>query len=254
MPSGRVSQQIFTGVVALLFVGSAAATLGWSASMSEMGEMAMPGGWTMSMTWMRMPGQSWAGAAAAFVAMWTVMMVAMMLPSLVPMLERSRRAGMPAALVAAGYFTVWSALGVAVFPIGVALTAAEMRVPALARVVPIGAGVVVVLGGVVQLSAWKARHLRWEHAEGKGAHPPSADAPTAWSHGLRLGLHCVYCCAGLTASFLALGVMDLRAMLVVTVAITAERFAPAGARVARAFGFVAVAAGSLMIARAIGLV
>ena len=44
----------------------------------------MPGGWTMSMVWMRMPGQTWPGAAASFLGMWVVMMVAMMLPSLAP--------------------------------------------------------------------------------------------------------------------------------------------------------------------------
>jgi len=44
--------------------------------------MTMPGGWMMSMAWMRLPGQSWPGAAASFLGMWIVMMVAMMLPSL----------------------------------------------------------------------------------------------------------------------------------------------------------------------------
>jgi predicted metal-binding membrane protein len=47
-----------------------------------MGEMPMPGRWTMPMAWMRMPGQTWPGAAASFLGMWVVMMVAMMLPSL----------------------------------------------------------------------------------------------------------------------------------------------------------------------------
>jgi hypothetical protein len=28
-------------------------------------EMAMPGGWTMSMMWMRMHGQTWIGSATA---------------------------------------------------------------------------------------------------------------------------------------------------------------------------------------------
>ena len=54
----------------------------------------MPGGWTMSMTWMRMPGQTWPGVAASFLGMWVVMMVAMMLPSLVAdavALPRGRR-------------------------------------------------------------------------------------------------------------------------------------------------------------------
>ena len=67
-------------------------TIVWCASMSAMGGMAMPGGWTMSMMWMRMPGQSWLAVAASFLGMWMVMMVAMMLPSLAPMLWRYRQA------------------------------------------------------------------------------------------------------------------------------------------------------------------
>jgi predicted metal-binding membrane protein len=52
------------------------------------------------------------------------------------------------------------------------------------------------------------------------------------------------------AILLVIGIMDLRAMALVTVAITVERLAPVGARVARATGVVAVAAGLLLIARA----
>ena len=92
MASERASQQAFFGVSALLFAASAVVTIVWCASMSAMGEMPMPGGWTMSMAWMRMPGQTWPGAAASFLGMWVVMMVAMMLPSLVPMLRRYRQA------------------------------------------------------------------------------------------------------------------------------------------------------------------
>jgi len=212
------------------------------------------------MAWMRMPGQTWAGAEAAFVAMWTVMMVAMMLPSLVPMLGRYRQAvGMRGtarlhvltAAVAVGYFAVWSALGAAIFPFGAALAVAQMRLPALARAVPIAAGVVVLLAGTVQLTAWKARHLAFGRAAAERVHLSAADVPTAWRHGVCLGVHCNYCCAGLTASFLALGVMDLRVMAVVTAAITAERLVPAGARVARAVGVVGVVAGAQLIVRAI---
>jgi predicted metal-binding membrane protein len=52
---------------------------------------------------------------------------------------------------------------------------------------------------------------------------------------------------------LVIGIMDLRAMAVVTVAITAERLAPAGERVARAIGVVVIGAGVFMIVRASGL-
>src|SRR3989304_1734879 len=92
MASERASQRAFFGVSALLFAASAVVTIVWCASMSAMGEMGMPGGWTISMAWMRMPGQTWSGAAASFLGMWVVMMVAMMLPSLVPMLWRYRQA------------------------------------------------------------------------------------------------------------------------------------------------------------------
>jgi predicted metal-binding membrane protein len=57
----------------------------------HVGSDADAGGWTMSMAWMRMPGQTWPAATASFLGMWVVMMVAMMLPALVPMLQRYAR-------------------------------------------------------------------------------------------------------------------------------------------------------------------
>jgi predicted metal-binding membrane protein len=121
------AQRTFFGVSALLYAASAAITITWCATMSAMGAMPMPGGWTMSMAWMRMPGQTWPSAAASFISMWIVMMTAMMLPSLVPMLWRYRlavgrtgetRLGRQTALVGAGYFFVWIVFGMAVFPLG----------------------------------------------------------------------------------------------------------------------------------------
>jgi predicted metal-binding membrane protein len=256
------SQRAFFGVSALLFAASAAVTIVWSTSMSAMGEMSMPGGWTMSMAWMLMPGQTWPGAAASFLGMWVVMMVAMMLPSLAPILWRYREAvgtsgetrlGRLTALVGVGYFFVWTMVGLAAFPLGVALAAIEMQQPALARTVPLAIGVVVLIAGSIQLTAWKARHpASCREAPERGRTRP-ADAGTAWRHGLRLGLHCSYCCAGLVAILLVIGVMDLRVMAVVAAAITLERLAPAGERVARAIGVIVVGAGLLLIARAASL-
>jgi predicted metal-binding membrane protein len=262
MVSERPSQQVFFGVAALLFAASAALTIAWCASMSEMGEMRMPGGWTMSMAWMRMPGQTWSGAAASFLLMWVVMMLAMMLPSLVPTLSRYRQAlsrtgetrlGRLTALVGVGYFCVWTALGIVAFPLGVALAAIEMRQPALARAVPIAVCAVVLIAGALQFTAWKAYHLaRCRETPGAGRTLPT-DAGNAWRYGLRLGLHCSYTCAGLTTILLVFGVMDPRAMAVVTAAITVERLAPAGERVARAIGAVVIGAGLFLIAQAAGL-
>jgi len=47
--------------------------------------------------------------------------------------------------------------------------------------------------------------------------------------------------------------MDLRAMAVVTAAITVERLLPAGERVARAVGAAGIGAGLFLIARAAGV-
>jgi predicted metal-binding membrane protein len=215
--------------------------------------------------------------------MWSVMMVAMMLPSLVPMLMRYRRAvggvrnargeagnavgetskaggeagnprlGRLTVLVGAGYFAVWIAFGLAAFPLGVALADLAMQFPALARAVPIAVGGVVIIGGALQFTAWKAHHLACCRV-GIGCGrclPPNV--ATAWRHGVRLGLHCTYCCAGLTAILLVVGVMDLRAMAVVTAAISLERLAPGGERIARATGAIVVGAGVFLIAQGAGL-
>ena len=230
--------------------------------MSAMGEMLMPGDWSMSMTWMRMPGQTWPGMAAMFIGMWVVMMVAMMLPSVASMLwsyheavgkARIPRPGWLTALAGVGYFFVWTVFGLAAVPIGAALTTIEMRQPALSRAVPLAIGIVVLIAGVLQFTAWKARQLAGCHdTPGLGITAP-VSAGAALQHGVRLGLQCGPCCANLMVMLLVVGMMDLRVMAVVTAAITIERLAPAGERVARAIGVVVVGAGLLLIARATGL-
>ena len=252
-------QRTFFGISGLVFVASAAVTIGWSASMSAMGGMPMPGGWTMSMAWMKMPGQTWTAAAATFLAMWIVMMVAMMLPSLAPMLWRYRqavratreaRSGLLTTVAAAGYFFVWTVIGAVAFPVGVTLAAIEMQHPELSRAVPIAVGGVVLIAGALQFTTWKARHLACCRASPARGRVLPTDAATAWRYGLHLGRHCALCCASLTALLLVIGVMDLRAMAIVAAAITLERIAPAGELVARAIGAVVVAAGLFLIAQA----
>jgi len=229
-----------------------------------MDTMPMPDGGTMPMAWMPMCGQSWLAAAASFLAMWTPMMAAMMLPSLVPMLWRYRqsvgRAGelprlLPTALVAAGYLLVWTLLGAAVYPLGAAAAAFTMRQSLLARIEPCAIGLLVLTAGALQFTRWKAHHLaccrgRHCHEPLRGAAALPSDPLTALRHGLRLGLHCSQCCAGLTAVLLVSGIMDLPAMLAVTAGITLERLAPAGERVARMLGVILIGAGFVLVLRA----
>jgi predicted metal-binding membrane protein len=242
-----LSQRTFVITSALLFTVSAALTIRLCASMSAMGEMAMPGGWSMSMMWMRMPEQDWFGAAASFVGMWIVMTLAMMLPSLVATLWRCR--DRLAALVAIGYFFVWTVVGLVVFPLSVTVAAVAMQQPALARAVPSTVGLVVLVAGAFQFSERKARHLECcRKAPGPIGAPPMK-LRGAVGRGIRLGLHCCYCTAGFTAILLVAGVMDLRAMALVTAAISAERLAPSG-RVSQGVGVLLTAAGLFLVARA----
>jgi predicted metal-binding membrane protein len=191
------------------------------------------------------------------------MMIAMMQPTLVPMLWRYRRAvgarvgdrlGGLTGLVGAGYFSVWTVCGLAAFPLGAALATAEMKLPGLARAVPLAVGGVVVLAGALQFTSWKARHLACCREASLCGRSLQVDAGTAWRHGLRLGIQCSYCCANLMLIPLVVGVMDLRAMAVATAAITIERLAPVGEGLARAIGAVVVGAGLFLIARAAGVI
>ncbi|WP_296226457.1 DUF2182 domain-containing protein [Ralstonia sp. UBA689] len=252
-----MAERGFLAASALLFMVSTAATVAWCTSMSAMGEMPMPGGWTMPMC-----GQTWLGTTASFLGMWTVMMTAMMLPSLVPMLRRYRavvrvggewQLGMLTMLVGVGYLLVWVAFGMVAFALGVALTAFEMHLPAAARAIPMATGCVVLIAGAFQFTPWKVRHLARCRAVPRPGRTLPANAGTAWRHGVHLGLHCSASCVGLTMILLAAGVMDLRVMVAITVAITLERLAPAGERVARIIGAIAGGAGLLLIARAVML-
>ena len=150
----NTSHRAFVGAAAALFAASTALTITWCNSMSAMPGMPMPGGWSMSMMWMRMPGQTWPGMATAFLGMWLVMMVAMMLPVLMPMLWRYRRAIAQAehrhvdaltTLVGAAYFFVWTLFGAIAFLLGTILTSLEMHWPALSRAVPAAIGLILMV-------------------------------------------------------------------------------------------------------------
>ena len=260
MVSERASTQTFFSVSTLLFIASVAVTIIWSISMSAMDGMPMPGGWTMSMTWMT--GPNWSGAMVSFLGMWIVMMVAMMMPSLVPMLWRYRQAvettaGLRLAwlttVAGGGYFFVWTMFGVFIFPLGIALAIAEMQMPAIAHAVPMAIGMIFLLAGGLQFTKWKARHLACcRVSPGCGQVLPATTA-TAWRQGLRFGFNCFQCCFGLMMILLVIGVMDLRAMAVVAVAITIERLLPAGERIARITGVVAIVVGLFLIGQAVGI-
>ncbi|WP_322023555.1 DUF2182 domain-containing protein [Burkholderia sp. BCC1977] len=252
-------RRVFGVALGAVFAAAIWALLAQHASMDAMGGMPMAGGWTLSAGWLRPCGWQAGRAFAAFAGMWGAMTVTMVLPVLAPVLWRYRqslgrlggaRAAGFVALAGAGYFSVWMVLGALVFPVGAALAKVAAWLPALAAAMPFAAGAIVLGAGVLQFSGWKARRLACcRHAPDDAcARRAGARAAVAWRYGVRTALRCGACCANLMAVALAAGVMDLRVMAVVTVAIAAERLAPAGERVARIVGGVAIGAGAVMIA------
>lgn len=234
---------IFLVVFALLFIANVALMVVWCSSMSGMGVIPMPGDWAVSMMWIPMCGQTWLDAAASFVAMWIVMMMAMMLPSLAWTSWHAELDAIDLALLCLGYFSVWAFLGLTVFMVGTGLVAVAMRLSAFAQFMPFAAGVSILLAGIFQFSALKVHFLA-------DCRQVLRSAP-AFRQGLSLGSHCCCSCAGLTTVLLVFGMMDLRTMVAVTAAVTAERVVPAGMRIAHATGALAIGAGALMIARAV---
>jgi predicted metal-binding membrane protein len=259
-PADAAPRRAFALGCIVLFVGSAAVTVGKAASMSAMAALPMRGGWSLSMHWLAMCGRNAPAQLVAWLGMWSTMMVAMMLPAIAPNLWRYRCAAVhagathPTALtvcVGVGYLLVWIAMGAMISVTGTALATGLLGHPVLACAAPLAMGAVLMLAGALQCTAWKARQLthcrQW---------PASAGVlPThfcrAWRVGLSLGRHCIASCAGLTAILLVGGVMDLRAMVVITAAITAERLTLCSSRVARTIGVLALVAGLWRIAVAI---
>ncbi len=257
--SGLAPERAFLAASAFLFLACAGGTVYWSQSMST--GMAMPGGWTLSMAWLRMPGQTWPAAAAVFIGIWIVMMAAMMLPTLVPMLVHYRRTirgqnvthvGKLTALAGAGYFSVWVIWGAVVYIPGALLAAAEMKSMDLASLAPFATAIVLAAAGCLQLTSWKANQLNCAPEPPTQAQGLSTNTRSAWQYGLRLGRHCSLCCSGLMLVLLATGVMDLWIMAAVAAAITLEQVAPAAVKIARTTGVVLILAGVFIIARAVG--
>jgi predicted metal-binding membrane protein len=189
---------------------------------------------------------------AVFLAGWTAMMTAMMVPATLPLillhrtLARTRlspahsRIAMMALLT--GYLAVWAAAGIPVY--GYSLLAAAA--PSFAAVLP---ALLLVAGGIYQFTPFK----RICHAR---CHSPLFFLLHNWRDGaagaLRLGaVHgrdCLGCCAGLMASLVALGMMNLAWTLTAAVVIFAEKTIPGSHRLARPLGVLMIAAGAALLA------
>ena len=243
----RYSQPLgFIVMCALAFFGGVGATAYFCHTMH--GGMDMPGGWTMSMMWMRMNGHSWFSSAADFQLMWLAMMAAMMLPSAVPMFLKTSRSLASLSAMTAGYFTVWQAVGAGIYILGILFAAAIMRWDDLSRAIPLLSGVTLILAGIFQFTRWKLAALRRCRLPfGCPISPGKYDG--SFGLGCRQGAACCLCCAAPMLILIVLGMGNAFGILGVGAVITAEKFLPRSANLARFVASATILAGILIIAR-----
>lgn len=187
------------------------------------------------------------------------MMVAMMTPSLAVALlgyhrglrtMRVPRAGERTVLFAISYAATWAIVGLVLSAIDAGTSSLRSEALRHPTFLSLATGGIVVGAGALQRSRWKAGQL----ARCRQACVPlrrSTKVMIAWRDGCRLGVECARSCAALMALLMLAGLMNAPMMAVITAAITAERVAPAGARIARLTGALALVAGAIMCASAI---
>ena len=164
---------------------------------------------------------------AAFVAIWTLMMAAMMLPSVAPTAAlyartvQSRRTVRLAGMVA-GYLAVWAVAGLPAYGLAWMTGSLTGQHPSVAHVLAIVTFAVV---GAYQLSPLKDRCLA--HCRSPLALLLHYGSYRGWSRDLRVGVHhggyCLGCCWGLMVILIAVGVMNLVAMVALAALVLVEK-------------------------------
>ena len=228
----------------------------WIAPMARdmYGTMSGPSAWMMTTSWD-------ARHVALLLAMWTVMMVGMMLPSASPILllyagAMRRRTDEPAPMIsvyamAAGYVAVWAAFSAIATLLQRLLAARLLLSPMMEATSPTVTGGLLVVAGAYQLTPWKGACLQ-------SCRSPLAFIATRWRDGaagafrmgLEHGLYCLGCCWALMLLLFAGGVMNLWAIAALTAVVLVEKFAPAGAHGARLLGALLIAGGCWIAFRA----
>lgn len=191
---------------------------------------------------------------AASVLMWTVMMVAMMLPGASPMIVTfstvaqrqggSRRSMAPTWIFVSGYLAVWTAFSVLAAAGQLALYEQALLDGAMGRTAPLLGAALLLLAGAFQWSALKQACLT-------KCRTPLSFLLSEWRDGwrgafvmgLRHGAFCVGCCWALMLLMFVGGVMSLAWMGGLAIFMLAEKVVSAGPLFSRASGLVLIAAG-----------
>lgn len=207
---------------------------------------------------MTMPGPTMGLGALAFLAVWLVMMVAMMFPTAAPMVltfhsiqSGRRKRGetfVPIWLFVAGYLVVWGIAGGAAYLLGIAAEAAAVSLNLSAFETGRIGGALLIAAGVYQLTPLKNACLA-------KCRSPIGFVIGEWREGmggaLRMGIlhggYCLGCCWLLFAILFPLGIMNLAAMALLTLVIFAEKSLPWGRTTVNATAAALVVYGAVVI-------
>ena len=232
------------GGLAALTLLAWAATLRNAHMMTGMSPL-MPGiGEAMAMP---VPARWQATDLLALFAMWAVMMVAMMVPSVAPIvilflgvLRRRHASRLPFGQTAAflgGYVLVWAGFSLLATLAQWGLHSTALLSPDAMRATPAAGGLLLLAAGGFQLTALKRACL--DHCRS-----PFHFFATEWREGhrgalvmgLRHGLWCLGCCWLLMALLFVAGVMNAAWVAALAIVVLLEKVAPAGPALGRAFG------------------
>lgn len=210
----------------------------------------------------RLHGGHGAHAAApgllGFVAAWTLMSVAMMLPTTLPLVAvfrqvvaRRRNRATLALLLAGGYVAVWSAAGVAAYAITTGWGALAAQSAWLQGLAGFGQAGLLLTAGAFQFSSLKYRCLdRCRSPAGLVmAHwRGGREALRSFHLGVLHGLYCVGCCWALMLLMLAASANSLAWMMGLGAVMAIEKNTPWGRAFVAPVGVLLIAWGGVLIA------
>lgn len=179
--------------------------------------------------------------AVIFLAMWATMMVAMMFPTVAPivllhrMVVRRRGGGTSATIAfASGYLALWTVAGLV--PLAVLIGFRHVAHDT-GWIAPL-AGAVLVLAGCYQFTGWKQTCQRScrNPLSFLMAHDFGVGLPGALRTGASHGLYCLGCCWALMSVLVVVGLMNLVWMAAVSVVFLAEKSWRHGAALSKVAG------------------
>jgi predicted metal-binding membrane protein len=235
-----------TTVAVLLALAAVAwwATLGNSRDMASMAQGFAHAGTAMPFDM----------GAPVFLAMWTTMMVAMMFPTVAPivllhrMVVRRRGEGTaPTVAFGGGYLAVWTAAGLVPLAALVGFRHVAAGSPWVGR----AGGAVLVVAGAYQFTRWKETCLRACRSPLTflATHDFRRGRIGAFRAGVSHGLYCLGCCWALMAVLFVVGLMNLVWMAAIAAVFVAEKNWRRGVGLTKVVGTLVIAFGLAVLIR-----